>query len=109
YLKYKIAGSEEAVTIATTRPETILGDSAVCINPHDERYQHLKGTTVVVPIANRVGPILEDDYVDPDFGTGCLKITPAHDENDKLIGERHQLEIIDILNEDGSLNKYGLT
>ncbi|HZW76723.1 MAG TPA: valine--tRNA ligase [Flavobacteriaceae bacterium] len=108
YLKYKIEGSEEAVTIATTRPETILGDSAVCINPNDERYQHLKGKKVVVPIANRVVPIIEDDYVDPDFGTGCLKITPAHDENDKLIGERHQLEIIDILNEDGSLNKYGL-
>lgn len=108
YLKYQIEGSDEVVTIATTRPETILGDTAVCINPHDERYQHLKGKKVIVPIANRQVPIIEDDYVDPEFGTGCLKITPAHDENDKLIGERHNLEIVDILNEDGSLNSYGL-
>lgn len=108
YLKYQIEGSDEFLTIATTRPETILGDTAVCINPNDERFTHLKGKKAVVPICNRVVPIIEDDYVDVEFGTGCLKITPAHDENDKLIGERHQLEIIDILNDDGSLNEYGL-
>ena len=108
YLKYKIEGSDEELTIATTRPETIFGDTAVCINPEDERFKHLKGKNAIVPITNRVVPIVEDSYVDPEFGTGCLKITPAHDENDKLIGERHQLEIIDIFNEDGSLNKHGL-
>lgn len=108
YLNYRIEGTEEFLTIATTRPETILGDTAVCINPNDERFQHLKGKKVVVPICNRVVPIIEDDYVDTEFGTGCLKITPAHDENDKLIGDRHNLEIIDILNDDGSLNHYGL-
>jgi valyl-tRNA synthetase len=108
YLKYKIEGSEEFVTIATTRPETILGDTAVCINPNDERYKHLKGKKVVVPVCNRVVPIIEDDYVDVEFGTGCLKITPAHDENDKMIGDRHNLEIVDILNDDGSLNSHGL-
>lgn len=108
YLKYKIEGSEEFVTIATTRPETILGDTAVCINPNDERYKHLKGKKVIVPVCNRVVPIIEDDYVDLEFGTGCLKITPAHDENDKMIGDRHNLEIVDILNDDGSLNSHGL-
>ena len=108
YLKYKIEGEEEYVTIATTRPETILGDSAVCINPNDERFHHLKGKKVIVPIANRAIPIIEDTYVDIEFGTGCLKVTPAHDVNDKEIGERHNLEIIDILNEDGSLNDLGL-
>lgn len=108
YLKYKIEGSEEFVTIATTRPETILGDTAVCINPNDERYKHLKGKKVIVPVCNRVVPIIEDDYVDVEFGTGCLKITPAHDENDKMIGDRHNLEIVDILNDDGSLNSHGL-
>jgi len=108
YLNYKIEGSEEFVTIATTRPETILGDTAVCINPNDERYKHLKGKKVVVPVCNRVVPIIEDDYVDVEFGTGCLKITPAHDENDKMIGDRHNLEIVDILNDDGSLNSHGL-
>ena len=108
YLNYKIEGSDEFVTIATTRPETILGDTAVCINPNDERYKHLKGKNVVVPVCNRVVPIIEDDYVDPEFGTGCLKITPAHDENDKMIGDRHNLEIVDILNDDGSLNSHGL-
>lgn len=108
YLKYKIEGSDEELIIATTRPETIFGDTAVCINPEDERFKHLRGKRAIVPITNRVVPIVEDSYVDPEFGTGCLKITPAHDENDKLIGERHQLEIIDIFNEDGSLNKNGL-
>ena len=108
YVKYKVEGSEETLTIATTRPETILGDTAVCINPNDERFTHLKGKKVIVPIADRVVPIIEDTYVDIEFGTGCLKITPAHDENDKILGDRHGLEIIDILNDDASLNAHGL-
>jgi len=108
YVKYQIEGEEEFVTIATTRPETILGDTAVCINPNDERYTHLKGKKVIVPICNRVIPIIEDDYVDIEFGTGCLKVTPAHDVNDKEIGDRHNLEVIDVLNEDGSMNSFGL-
>lgn len=108
YVKYKIEGEEEYVTIATTRPETILGDTAVCINPNDERYTHLKGKKVIVPICNRVIPIIEDDYVDIEFGTGCLKVTPAHDVNDKEIGDRHNLEVIDVLNEDGSMNSFGM-
>ncbi len=108
YLKYKVEGEEEYVTVATVRPETIFGDVAVCINPNDERFKHLKGKKVIIPIANRAIPILEDDYVDIEFGTGCLKITPAHDVNDKAIGERHKLDIIDVLNDDGTLNSYGL-
>jgi len=108
YLKYQIEGSKEYVTIATTRPETILGDTAVCINPNDERFKHLQGKKVIVPIANRIIPIIEDEYVDMEFGTGCLKITPGHDPNDKEIGERHQLEVIDIFNDDATLNAYGL-
>ncbi|MAP55887.1 MAG: valine--tRNA ligase, partial [Altibacter sp.] len=108
YLNYKIEGSEEFLTIATTRPETILGDTAICINPNDERFSHLKGKKAVVPICNRIIPIIEDDYVDMEFGTGCLKVTPAHDENDKALGDKHHLEVIDILNEDGSLNQYGM-
>ncbi|TAJ12811.1 valine--tRNA ligase [Marinilabiliaceae bacterium JC017] len=106
YLKYKIEGSEdEFVTIATTRPETILGDTAVCINPADERFTHLRGKRVLVPLLNRSVPIIEDDYVDMEFGTGCLKITPAHDINDYEIGMRHNLESIDILNDDGTLSE----
>ncbi|MCW5517717.1 valine--tRNA ligase [Muriicola sp. Z0-33] len=108
YLDYPIEGTDEKVTIATTRPETILGDTAVCINPNDERYQHLKGKQVVVPICERVIPIIEDEYVAMDFGTGCLKVTPAHDENDKQLGEKHNLEIIDIFNPDASLNSFGM-
>lgn len=108
YISYKIEGSNETLTIATTRPETILGDSAICINPKDERFFHLKGKKAVVPICNRIIPIIEDDYVDIEFGTGCLKVTPAHDENDKVLGEKHQLEIIDIFNENATLNSYGL-
>ena len=99
---------EEFVTIATTRPETILGDTAICVNPEDERFTHLKGKNVIVPICNRVVPIIQDDYVDVEFGTGCLKITPAHDVNDKQIGDRHNLEVIDVLNADGSLNSFGM-
>ncbi|TMU50531.1 valine--tRNA ligase [Flagellimonas algicola] len=108
YLEYPIEGSDEKVTIATTRPETILGDTAICINPNDERYGHLKGKNAIVPICNRVIPIIEDEYVDMEFGTGCLKVTPAHDENDKNLGDKHNLEVVDIFNEDASLNSYGL-
>ena len=108
YVTYKIKDSEDFVTIATTRPETILGDTAICINPEDERYKHLKGKKVIVPICNREIPIIEDEYVDIEFGTGCLKITPAHDINDKEIGEKHNLEVIDIFNENATLNSYGL-
>ncbi len=108
FVKYKIEGENDFVTIATTRPETILGDTAVCINPNDERFTNLRGKKAIVPICNRVVPIIEDDYVDIEFGTGCLKVTPAHDVNDKEIGDRHNLEIVDILNDDASLNSYGL-
>ncbi|MBL4744931.1 MAG: valine--tRNA ligase [Flavobacteriaceae bacterium] len=108
YITYKIEGSEEMLTVATTRPETILGDTAICINPNDPRFSHLKGKRAIVPIANRSIPIIEDEYVDVEFGTGCLKVTPAHDQNDKVLGEKHQLEVIDILNDDASLNKNGL-
>jgi len=108
YLNYKIEGSHDTLTIATTRPETILGDTAICINPNDERFAHLRGKMAIVPICNRVIPIIEDDYVDVEFGTGCLKVTPAHDENDKNLGDKHNLEIVDILNDDGSLNSFGL-
>ena len=108
YVKYKIEGEDEFVTIATTRPETILGDTAICINPTDERFRHLKGKKVIVPLCHRVIPIIEDDYVDIEFGTGCLKVTPAHDVNDKEIGDRHKLEVIDVLNANGSMNSFGL-
>ena len=108
YLSYAIEGSDEKVTIATTRPETILGDTAICINPNDERFTHLKGKKVIVPICNRVIPIIEDDYVDIEFGTGCLKVTPAHDINDKALGEKHNLETIDIFNDNATLNSFGL-
>ena len=108
YLNYKIQDSDEVITIATTRPETILGDTAICINPNDERYTHLKGKKAIVPLCNRVIPIIEDEYVDTEFGTGCLKVTPAHDMNDKALGEKHQLEVIDIFNADATLNSFGL-
>lgn len=108
YLKYKIEGTKDFLSVATTRPETIFGDTAVCINPNDERYAHLKGKKVIVPIANRSIPIIEDDYVDIEFGTGALKITPAHDTNDYEIGQRHQLQMIDSLDDDANLNEHGL-
>jgi len=108
YLQYKIEGSEDTLTIATTRPETIFGDTAICINPNDERFTHLKGKKAIVPLCNRVIPIIEDEYVDIEFGTGCLKVTPAHDENDKVLGDKHNLEVIDIFNDDASLNSFGL-
>ena len=105
YVEYDIAGSDEKLTIATTRPETILGDSAICINPNDERWAHLKGKKAIVPIVNREIPIIEDDYVDLEFGTGCLKVTPAHDINDYELGLKHNLPSIDILNDDGTLSE----
>ncbi|WP_375238202.1 valine--tRNA ligase [Aurantibacter sp.] len=108
YINYKIDGTEDVLTIATTRPETIFGDTAICINPNDERFTHLKGKKAIVPISGRIIPIIEDEYVDLEFGTGCLKVTPAHDENDKVLGEKHNLEVIDIFNEDATLNSFGL-
>ena len=106
YVRYKIEGTDDQyVTVATTRPETILGDTAVCVNPDDERFKHLVGKKVFVPLVNRLVPIIQDDYVDIEFGTGCLKITPAHDENDYEIGLRHHLEVIDTFNDDGTLSE----
>ena len=108
YLNYKIQDSDEVITIATTRPETILGDAAICINPNDERHTHLKGKKAIVPLCGRIIPIIEDDYVDIEFGTGCLKVTPAHDQNDKVLGDKHQLEVIEIFNLDATLNSFGM-
>lgn len=104
YVRYRIAGEDDYVTIATTRPETILGDTAVCANPADERYTHLRGRHIIVPMSGREVPFIYDDYVDMEFGTGCLKITPAHDINDYEIGLRHNLESIDIFNDDGTIS-----
>ncbi len=108
YINYKIVGSNETITVATTRPETILGDTAICINPTDERFTHLQGKKAIVPLVGREIPIITDEYVDVAFGTGCLKITPAHDPNDKALGEKHKLEVIDIFNDDATLNAQGL-
>lgn len=125
YIEYKIQASSnpseggeltpsplgrvgEGLLIATTRPETILGDTAICVNPNDERYTHLKGKKAIVPIAGREIPIIFDEYVDMEFGTGALKVTPAHDVNDKVLGDKHHLEIIDIFNENATLNSFGL-
>jgi valyl-tRNA synthetase len=108
FINYQIEGSLDFLTVATTRPETILGDTAICINPNDERYAHLKGKKAIIPIAGRSIPIIEDEYVDMEFGTGCLKVTPAHDINDKALGEKHNLEIIDIFNDDATMNSFGL-
>ena len=106
FLKYAVAGEpENFVTIATVRPETIMGDTAVCVHPKDERYLHLHGKQVIVPLINRKIPIITDDYVTMEFGTGALKVTPAHDTNDYQLGQKHNLEIVDILNEDGTLNE----
>ena len=107
YVNYKVVGSDEMVTIATTRPETILGDTAVCINPDDERYTHLHGKKVIVPLVNREVPIILDDYVDMEFGTGCLKVTPAHDVNDYELGQKHNLETINMMNADGTISEEG--
>ncbi|MCY4216979.1 MAG: valine--tRNA ligase [Flavobacteriaceae bacterium] len=108
YVNYAIKDTVEHLTIATTRPETILGDTAICVHPEDQRYISLIGKTAIVPIAKREIPIISDAYVDKAFGTGCLKVTPAHDSNDKELGEKHQLEFIDIFNSDGTLNEFGL-
>ena len=105
HVRYRVSDSDEFVTIATTRPETILGDTALCVHPDDERYTHLHGKKALVPLIKREIPIITDEYVDPEFGTGCLKITPAHDENDYEIGEKHDLETVDILNPDGTLSE----
>lgn len=107
YVQYKIKDTDEYVTIATTRPETILGDTAVCVNPNDERYAHLKGKKVIVPLVKREVPIIMDDYVAMDFGTGCLKVTPAHDINDYELGMKHNLASIDIFNNDGTVSEKG--
>lgn len=107
YLKYHIVGDNSYIVVATTRPETIFGDTAVCINPQDERYTFLKGKKVIVPLVGREVTVIEDEYVDMEFGTGCLKITPAHDVNDYKLGKKHNLESIDIFNDDATLNKNG--
>ncbi len=108
YIKYTVSGTEEFITIATTRPETIMADAAICIHPNDERYTHLKGKKVFIPLINREIPVIEDDYVTMDFGTGCLKVTPAHDLNDYELGVKHKLPVIDILNDDGTLNELAI-
>ncbi|MGZ4099803.1 MAG: class I tRNA ligase family protein, partial [Bacteroidia bacterium] len=105
YVKYLIEGSNDHITVATTRPETIMGDTAVCVHPEDERYQHLKGKKCVVPIVNRSVPIIFDDYIDKEFGTGALKVTPAHDINDFNLGQKHKLPIIDALTPDGKISE----
>ena len=108
YISYKIKDSNESISVATTRPETIFGDTAIAINPNDKRYSHLKDKKAIIPILNKEIPIIFDDYVEMDFGTGCLKVTPAHSENDKIIGDKHKLEVIDIFNDNATLNNYGL-
>ena len=104
HFRYPITGSQEYLVVATTRPETMLGDTAVAIHPEDVRYQHLIGKTVTLPLVEREIPIITDEYVDPEFGTGCVKVTPAHDPNDFVMGERHDLKFINIMNDDASLN-----
>ena len=108
FISYKISESDDEIHVATTRPETIFGDTAIAVNPKDTRYQKFIGQNASIPILNKSIPIISDDLVDPEFGTGCLKITPAHSENDKEIGDRHNLESVDILNDDGSLNRFNL-
>ena len=108
YISYLIENSKSKIIIATTRPETILGDTAICVNPLDKRYKDLIGKKAIVPISKRLIPIIADSYVDMEFGSGCLKVTPAHDFNDKVIGEKYDLDFIDIFNSDASLNKNGL-
>ncbi len=113
YIKYRIVGADsqseilnqDYLVIATTRPETIMADAAICVNPNDERYKHLKGKKAIIPLINREIPIIGDDYVTMDFGTGCLKVTPAHDLNDYELGIKHKLPVIDILNDNGTLNE----
>lgn len=107
YLRYYVEGEDKYIVVATTRPETILGDTAVCVNPNDERYQWLKGKNVIVPLVNRAVPIIMDEYVEMDFGTGCLKVTPAHDVNDYMLGEKYNLPTIDIFNDNGTISEAG--
>ncbi len=109
YLRYKVEGDPEGryAIVATTRPETIMGDTAMCINPNDPKNTWLKGKKVIIPLVNRVIPVIEDDYVDIEFGTGCLKVTPAHDVNDYMLGEKHQLASIDIFNDNGTISEAG--
>ena len=107
YIKYKVSGTEDTLTIATTRPETLLGDTAVCVNPKDERFRHLHGKKAIVPLVSREVPIILDEYVDMEFGTGCLKVTPSHDENDYKLGEKHKLQAIDIFDDEGRVNENG--
>jgi len=107
HVSYKVVGSDEVINIATTRPETILGDTAVCIHPNDDRYKHLHGKKVIVPLVNREVPIITDEYVEMEFGTGCLKVTPAHDTNDYDLGKKHQLEVINMMNDDGTVSEAG--
>ncbi len=108
HLRYKVEGDEDKyIVVATTRPETILGDTAVCVNPNDERYGWLKGKRVIVPLVGRSVPIIMDDYVEMDFGTGCLKVTPAHDVNDYMLGEKYNLPSIDIFNDNGTISEAG--
>ena len=109
YIRYKVVDSDDQwLTIATTRPETIFGDTAICVNPNDERYQQLHGKEILVPICNRKVPVVCDEYVDSEFGTGCLKVTPAHDINDYEIGVKHNLESLNVFNDNGTLNGFGL-
>jgi len=105
YVRYQLKDSQDFITIATTRPETILGDTAVCVHPEDERYTHLKGAKVIVPLVNREVPLIFDEYVDKEFGTGALKITPSHDENDYILGQKHNLPSIDIFNDNGTMSQ----
>jgi len=105
HIRYQIEGSDDSLIIATTRPETIMADAAICINPNDERFTHLQGKKAIIPLIDKAIPIIEDDYVDMEFGTGCLKVTPAHDLNDHEIGLRHNLEVIDIIDDNGQLNE----
>ena len=107
YLRYYIEGEDKYIVVATTRPETILGDTAVCVNPNDPRYTYLKGKKVIVPLVNRAVSIIMDDYVDIEFGTGCLKVTPAHDVNDYMLGEKYNLPTIDIFNDNGTISEAG--
>ena len=107
YLRYFIEGEDKYIIVATTRPEIILGDTAVCVNPNDPRYSFLKGKKVIIPLVNRVVPIIMDDYVDIEFGTGCLKVTPAHDVNDYMLGEKYNLPSIDIFNDNGTISEAG--
>ena len=107
HIKYKVKDSQEYITVATTRPETMLGDTAVAVNPSDERYRHLVGKTLILPLVGREIPLIADEYVDPSFGTGCVKITPAHDPNDLEVGLRHKLPVIRVMDDNAVINEKG--